>query len=358
MDRLDKKLMRVWVTLALVLWAVSRYVRPAPRVKPTEKLEILAYYENGTGGNQLSSLASFRANLKRLNYVSPYWYSVGPGSKISNGERSPDDGSFSQVVTLARSQRIKLVPLVSNHRTPAGAETSFLREPSLRQKVIDELFSIAKSRGWDGLNVALEMVPASMKSQYVAFVQDLGGKLRSEGMMLMVSAFPPKEMSQAIVGGYDYRQLALHCDRFVTLMYDRHWAETEAGPISPASWVESNLAHLTKLVSPSKLIMAVPLYGYDWPGESRLGKPEYISAKQAVERAAAHGVPVKWDSSAQEAWYSYVENGLEREVYFGSGKAAANRSAMAKRCGLKGLALWRLGFEDDSFWRDFNLAPL
>lgn len=358
MDQLDRKLLRLWGVVVLALWVLSRYVHPVPRAKPTAKLEVLAYYENGTGGNQPGSLTSFRANLDRLHYLSPYWYSVGPGGKITNGERTPDDGSFSQVVTLARSRGIKLVPLVSNHRTTSSSETSFLKDPGLRGKVIDELCAIARSRGWDGLNIAFEMIPPALKTQYVAFVQDLSAKLRSQGMTLFVSVFPPKEMPQSVVGGYDYRQLAAHSDRLVILMYDRHWTDTEAGPVSPAPWVESNLAYLARTVDPKKLIMAVPLYGYDWPGETRLGKPEYISAKQAVERAAARGVPLKWDGSAKEPYYNYVENGLDREVYFGSGKAAATRAMLAKKYGLRGIALWRLGFEDDAFWREFSLASL
>ncbi|HHV78198.1 MAG TPA: hypothetical protein GXX40_01050 [Firmicutes bacterium] len=356
MDQLDRKYLKTWAIAVMVLWIASSFWKPAPRRRPTAKLEILAYYENGTGGNLPNSLSSLISNIKRISYLSPFWYSVGANGAISVGERTPDDGSFDQVVNLARRNGVKIVPLVSNRRTPVGSETDFLRDPALRSKVVLELYHIAKGRGWDGLNIAFELIPASLKTQFVNFTEDLATKLKSDGMMLFVSVFPPKEMPAAVVGGYDYRQLAIRCDRLVLQMYDRHWAGTEPGPIAPLPWVESNLQYLTRIIVPSKIIMAVGLYGYDWPGESRLGKPEYISARQALERAAGRGIAIKWDGISREPYYSYVENQIDREVYFGSGQTAADRATVARQYGLSGIAIWRLGFEEPSFWGELEKA--
>lgn len=358
MDQVDRRYLKTWAICVMALWVISSFWKPVPRRKPTAKLEVLAYYENGPGGDLPSSLSSFKANVKNIGYVSPYWYSVGPQGTISVGETSRDDGSFEQVVTLARKHGVKIMPLVSNRRTPTESETDFLRDSALRSTVASKLYSIAKARGWDGLNIAFELIPSSLKTQFVAFVEDLAARLRSDGMTLFVSVFPPKEMPTNIAGGYDYKQLASRCDRLILLMYDRHWTGTEPGPISPLPWVESNLSYLTRLVDPAKMMLAVGVYGYDWPGESRLGKPEYISSRQALERAASGGLSVKWDGTSQEPYYSYVENQIDREVYFGSAKTAAQRAQLAKKHGLSGIAIWRLGFEEPTFWDELRATTL
>ncbi len=86
----------------------------------------------------------------------------------------------------------------------------------------------------------------------------------------------------------------------------------------------------------------MPAYGYDWP---RNGKPKVVSAREGVKLAVQHNAV---RDASGTLHFRYTIRGETREVYFSDQETRKRMEYQARSHGLKGVALWRLGFEEGS----------
>jgi spore germination protein YaaH len=146
--------------------------------------------------------------------------------------------------------------------------------------------------------------------------------------------------------GYAARQFA-SADLLLVMLYDQHWATSPPGPIASPEWVRRALSMRVAEAGVSRVVAALPLYGYQW----RPNLPtRAISIEDARRVAAEAGVALERDPATAtltalrsgpdpwELWVTDLEqlNLLRREVV---------------ALGIRRLAYWRLGLEDAEFWR-------
>ena len=73
--------------------------------------------------------------------------------------------------------------------------------------------------------------------------------------------------------------------------------------------------------------------------------------KEINDQIAAKGYSVKWSDKNQEPYYTYTaESGASREVWFENADTLKTKLDLVKKYQLAGIAIWRLGFEDQKFW--------
>jgi spore germination protein YaaH len=48
------------------------------------------------------------------------------------------------------------------------------------------------------------------------------------------------------------------------MAYDEYSADSDPGPIASQKWIEAQVDKISKKVSPSKVILGLGAYGYDW----------------------------------------------------------------------------------------------
>ena len=74
------------------------------------------------------------------------------------------------------------------------------------------------------------------------------------------------------------------------------------------------------------------------------------------EQCSEVGAKVKWDDQAQVPYYSYKSGGVTRKVYFESADSLKVKLGLVNRYDIGGIAIWRLGQEDDASWRAIRAA--
>ena len=107
---------------------------------------------------------------------------------------------------------------------------------------------------------------AATRPNWVAFVTELADALHADGRTLTVSIPPVYDADETGDSGYwvyDHGAIAEVRRRIRIMAYD--YSIAEPGPIAPLAWVEQAVEGAKKAVADdSKLVLGVPMYGYNW----------------------------------------------------------------------------------------------
>ncbi|CAM3072000.1 glycosyl hydrolase family 18 protein [Prescottella defluvii] len=298
-----------------------------------------------------AALTSMHEYARFIDVVSPWSYSVArDGTLTAAAGAGPDADSALPVGSGA--DRIRTVPTITN--TTDGQwdrETiaAVLRDRALRRTHVEALTDLVTTHGFDGIQIDYEDLSAADRDDFSTFVGDLGTALHRIGRVLDVAVHA--KPTDAGYGQHneaqDYAAIAAGADRVIVMAYDRHWATSTAGPIAPYDWVEEVVRYAVTRIPREKLVLGVGLYGYDWVGSA--GTP--LTWTEVMSVAAAHRPSMRWDETALSTHFTYVVEGITHEVWFENARSVRARAALARRHGLAGVALWRLGGEDPSIWR-------
>lgn len=308
-------------------------------LSPGEK-EVLGFYVNwNTPG--VESYPSLTKNANNIDLVAPFWFTVTPEGNVV----SKYDGPQQHVDKFVREEGQLILPLINNDKT----SSKMITDPAIRKKAIENIVALVQRNNYDGVNIDFEMLPSWTKDSYSTFIRELSQKLHARGKMVTISVFPKVDVPYSIMGAYDYKALAPYIDRLVIMTYDRHWSTGSAGPIAPLAWVEENIISTLRDVPAEKILLGIANYGYDWSANGGQGKD--IAAKKAIELAERKGAQIKWDSDAQVPYFNYTDSSrYKHTVYFESSYSLDTKLMLVNKYSLKGVAIWRLGNEEDRFW--------
>ena len=95
----------------------------------------------------------------------------------------------------------------------------------------------------------------------------------------------------------------------------------------------------------------MPTYYHDWTGVGYLTSSSYADALILAQR---YGAAPAFDATEEEMHFGYDAYGVHHELWIQSTDTLRRKLPLMYEYGLKGISVWRLGFEDPSFW---NLIP-
>lgn len=325
--------------VVLILGALTFRQPPGKPLAPPSP-ELIGFYEKGFGTTD-PGWPSLQSHYRYFGTVCPFWYSLHASGDIETIRLEPHVRDF-----LMSQKGLKVIPLINN----ADGNDKMLTDPEVRKRAIKNITDLVVNNKYHGINIDFQGIPAKDKDNYTAFVKELAASLHPKGKMVTLSVFPKVDVSHDVSGAFDYKALAQYVDWMAMMTYDNHSETSGPGSVAPIDWVERNIKYaLSQGVPREKLVMTVASYGYDWP----VGKGKAINAgiKDLHERARERGASIRWDDSSQSSFFRYTANdGSKREVWFEDGKAAAAKAALARKYGLRGVAVWRLGFEDPAYF--------
>ena len=247
------------------------------------------------------------------------------------------------------SDGVNWIPGVADFLKDADARTTFRRQ-------ISQFLSSGRYRG---LMIDFEAFPPSGQPGYVALLQGLSADLHGRGMKLYVSV-PPHSNE------YDYPAIAAAADGVVLMNYDEHYPGAASGPVASQDWFEQNLKFAKTVIPQEKIICAIANYGYDWalkpkdgkkPGVLPPGEHDHtVSVQDAWLAARDSDEDVQFDDDAMNPHFSYLdEKSVQHDIWFLDGVTALNHMRLAQTFGIQTFALWRLGSEDRSLWKVWDV---
>ncbi|MFZ2664595.1 MAG: glycosyl hydrolase family 18 protein [Patescibacteria group bacterium] len=179
---------------------------------------------------------------------------------------------------------------------------------------------------------------------------------------LVVSAFGDSTTQSRVSSDLD--NLGRYTDGIFIMAYDYHRPESETiGPVSPMEGNGSNVTttvtdFLTK-VPPSKIILGVPYYGYNWlvedtdryavrvPGSDENGFSQSQSYESVMETIIEVEPELKWDDLGKVPYFTYIspETGQLRTAFFENAESLKYKYDLVNNNNLGGVGIWALGYD-------------
>jgi cortical fragment-lytic enzyme len=123
--------------------------------------------------------------------------------------------------------------------------------------------------------------------------------------------------------------------------------------IAPYDQVKAVLKYATSVIAPTKILMGMSLYGYDWTIPWQKGRlASGISNNSAQNLAQERQVPISWDSASGSPYFRYESAGQQHEVWFDDALSVAAKLNLVYEFGLRGVSYWVLG---NSFPQNWHL---
>ncbi len=317
----------------------------APRLMPGGQVpEVIGFYQNSWSHQLQSGMASLQAHHAEINTVLAFWYSVdGNGTLHAN---APDPA----VTAFVRSHHMRMGVMINNIAGSSGNNAGMLTNPSARARAVSAIASMVRQNGYQDVNIDFELLKISARSGLTAFMGDLRNAL-PVGVRLSESVFPPLGVSSSINGAYDYAALAKVTNYLVVMLYDHHYNGGPAGPVSPYSWVTANLNWLvrTARIPASKVVLAVGVYGYDWPIGSTSATELPLNAIDQLKTSL--GVTAALDPVSLDPYFRYTaSDGTGHIVWYQNSQTMLQRLKLAEQYNLHGIAIWALGQGTPAVW--------
>jgi spore germination protein YaaH len=282
-----------------------------------------------------------------LSTVGYFSYDVEP---ISGGYTSIHSWLTTDLVDRAHSRGTKCVLAVVNFGYDKNK--TLLSNPQARTNLINNLAGLVKARNADGVNIDFESVGSDQRANLVSFMRDLAVRMRAEIPDAQITMDAP---AVDWGGGWDVSALSQIIDYFFVMCYDFYWSgSTTAGPVAPLmggtyNTVSSISWYLYNGAPPSKIILGVPYYGYDWPTKDStrqsIATGTGSSRLYAVAKDASSGCGKKWDTIYSTPWYAYQVGGGWRECWFDDSVSLALKYDFAKARDLGGVGMWALSYD-------------
>jgi cellulose synthase/poly-beta-1,6-N-acetylglucosamine synthase-like glycosyltransferase/spore germination protein YaaH/peptidoglycan/xylan/chitin deacetylase (PgdA/CDA1 family) len=318
-----------------------------------------------------ASFSSLRSYSRQIDILYPDWLHVISADGWVQGI-DEQTGKFFDVVqggTVhpvddqvmpfldADNPSMEVFPMISNSdgvNWIAGV-ADFLKDPDARTTFRRQISQFLSSGRYRGLMVDFEAFPPSGQPGYVELLQGLSGDLHARGMKLYVSV-PPHSNE------YDYPAIAAAADGVVLMNYDEHYPGAESGPVASQDWFEQNLKFARTVIPQEKIICAIANYGYDWALKPKKGtlppgeRDQTVSVQDAWLAARDSDEDVQFDDDAMNPHFSYLdEKSVRHDIWFLDGVTALNQMRLAQTFGIQTFALWRLGHEDRSLWKVWDV---
>lgn len=358
---------RTRLALASVGWvALSACAAgtPAPALLPTSfDRPFVSGYRVYWAGDDRGSLP-----LDLLDELFLFEIEVGGDGGVADGHGWPT--AWRDLVTDAVDAGVQVVPTVSLHQAAAFQEL-FADAGRVERLVRTVLDVVAMDPRLSGVHLDFEVfqtVEPAARDGFTAFVAGLAAELRD--------AFPGKSLSVFTLAfddddAYNERALGRIADYLVVQGYDYHDATSDsAGPVSALrGWGRLNWEHVVERfdsfgVPRRKIVMSLPLYGYEWsvvaedPGAESLGPgaivpyeadpevlPELPRARGQAER---HGL--RRDPVSGSPYYVFETTGGWVQGWFEDVESLTEKIDFVRAQGLGGVAFFPLAYGTPELW--------
>ncbi|MFS0820337.1 glycosyl hydrolase family 18 protein [Bacillus sp. 1P02SD] len=250
-------------------------------------------------------------------------------------------------IQTAWTYRVRPLATITN-LVPEGFSSELvhqvLNNPTARTNLVNNITYLVTNRGYGGITIDFERVLAEDRDLFTGFLRELSDRLRPLGRTLTIAV--PAKTSEDIpwLRGYDFGGIGSVVDYMFIMAYDFHHAGSEPGPVAPITDVRRTIEFAIRYVPHRKIIIGMPLYGYDWIIPHNPGRvAPAISNERAMETAMRFQSPIQYSTEYESPFFYYTDQtGLRHEVWFEDVRSMGAKMLLIHEYGLQGLGAWQL----------------
>lgn len=332
------------------LWQNNWFLGGGTDLRPGETL-VISYFGQTLGTALFSGYAYpyidqslLSAELPYLSYLAPFTYGI-----TADGTLLPlaDDALLSAARQRGVRPVMHLSTLTEDGQFDTARGTLVLTDEAVQTQLITQILQTLRWRGYAGLDVDFEYLPGDLAGAYAQFLARLRRLLHSQGFFLWAALAPKTSARQTglLYEGHDYAAVGAAVDGVLLMTYEWGYIAGPPMAVAPLPNVRQVLDYAVTAISPSKLLLGIPNYGYDWPlpfiqGQTRA---QSISNQRAIQLALEHRADIQYDTTAQAPFFYYTDlAGTVHEVWFEDARSLAAKMELITEYGLMGGGFWNL----------------
>lgn len=250
-----------------------------------------------------------------------YQYQVAPVMSISS---ITEDGNFS-----------------SEHAS------MLFRDPAMQDKVLDNIVEVMLEKGYVGLDIDFEYIPAVDREGYIGFVEKAANRMHENGFFVNTDLAPKVSADQPglLYEAHDYAAIGAVSDTVMLMTYE--WGYTYGPPmaVAPLDQVRRVVSYAVTEIPPANIMLGIPNYGYDWPlpYERGVTQATAIGNERAVEIAVQNNVEIQYDETAQSPFFEYwARDGRKHVVWFEDVRSIQQKFNLIDEFELRGAGYWTI----------------
>lgn len=354
-----------------------------------------------------TATADVLPHLNQMTSVMPFSYSVTAEGTL----RAPDEFNkepWASFIAEAKRQKARVVPTVL--WTDADAMHRVLSDTKKRIALEDEIAALVVQNDFDGIDIDFEAKKAETINYFSTFLKGLYQRMGNKWVYCAIEARMPLEdrypsgtdiPPDATQYANDYAALNKYCDRIMLMTYDQGTIAVRLNtarsapyaPVADPGWVENVVNLAAQTISRNKLVVGIPTYGYEYKVTPISGSGYQYKRQWAFNPNYATGIAAQLGitpmrTSANELGFIYNPDLLAAPAPAGSNstqtqqntpttsvaqnlgsqvntsqpfnymtwsdaQAMKDKIDLAKRLGVRGVAVFSLGGAEDQGWWSF-----
>ena len=294
-------------------------------------IESNGYISPTKDNTDIKTIAYF---AKHLTYISIFGYSIHQNGSLSH----LDDTLLIQTAYQNSIKPLMVITNLSKGVFSSNLAHSVLSNATTRQLLIDNIITVATTKNYAGIHIDFENISPEDTSFLYRFIISLKKHIQKKGLTLSMLIDPTQH-------NYSFYQ-ALDALDFIVIIGDiGGWAASPPSPIAPFNRLKMLLEYLQFSIPANKIMLLIPLYGYDWPipfkpEDTRASCLSLLTINQRIEKQR---FTVHMDYISQSPYFNYFDKqGFSHIVWFENEQSLLAKCNLIRELKLKGAGLWSL----------------
>jgi len=307
-------------------------------------------------------------NIKPFTEISPFSYQVKYDGTLVDKIKI-DEAPWPDFLFTARNSKIKITPSIALFD---GDQIHYLLSNAKRRQAHEDIIAAAVlSNNFDGIDIDYEQKKAETKDYFSLFIKGLAIRLHPKKKILsctiesrtpLTSLYEEGKIPKKVERANNLAVLNKYCDQVRVMAYDQGFVDLKLNktkgvgqfyaPVADPVWVKKVLQETLKEISPKKIVLGIPTYGYEY--EVALGgdKPDYkrirsITYKDATALASSTNSTLIRNNAGELSFTYNITATSTHLVWFSDAQAMQDKIKLAKKLGLKGIFFFKLDGEND-----------
>ncbi|OGK13966.1 hypothetical protein A3A93_04955 [Candidatus Roizmanbacteria bacterium RIFCSPLOWO2_01_FULL_38_12] len=263
-----------------------------------------------------------------------------------------------------KSKKTKTKILVAIKNFDNTSIDTLIGNENYTNNAVTQLTKLVDDYDLDGINIDFEYfsdIETQTLQNYNRFLTTLSSKLKEIKSDSVLSV----DVNATVVyrdNAYDMVKIGEVVDQVIIMGYDYHRATSiYAGSVAPIDAeredpsIRQTINSLEGRVGREKLILGIPLYGYEWQTFSKEKNSRTMPDTGAIATykrvrqliTGRDDVELNFDETSLTPWLTYNQNGLIKQIYYEDERSILEKIKFVQLNDLDGIALWALGYEGD-----------
>ncbi|MFC7392667.1 LysM peptidoglycan-binding domain-containing protein [Scopulibacillus cellulosilyticus] len=298
------------------------------------------------------SAEHFEEAKSALTYLSIFQYKV-----TADGNIVPPKNEEVLLNAVKNSTAAPLMTItnIDSDEFSEDIAKKILSSTSVQNHLFENLVNQLKEKGFRGVNVDFEFLGTNARQPYNRFLKRLTDRLHKEKFKVATSLAPKLSGQQtgAWYEAHDYETSGKIVDFVILMTYEWGWSGGPPMAVSPISQVRAVVNYARSVIPKDKIVMSIPLYGYDWtlPYVEGGEFAKAVTTNQAYQIAAQYHAQIQYDVKSEAPFFYYNdENGKRHVVWFGDLRMMEAMFQMVNEYQLGGISFWNLAFRYPQVW--------